>query len=200
MVKGNAEAFTKGMKALNRWKDGEVDLDSASSWGPDTLFVCDSLTGMGDAAINWSRAQNQAKLEDSDWQYTADAMNRQDKLTQMLMSLDCHVIITAHIRYLGGGGNQEIKTKDGAKQLKEVDSRTEGIGYPSALGRKLPTEIGRHFNTILEFEVNQLGKRQIRTKQAHNVRVKSAVVNIPDTLTIETGMYEFFKAAKGTSK
>lgn len=197
----SATALQKCMTALNKWtegtkdEEGYINLGAADSWGPETLLVLDSLTGMGDAAIAWSRETNNAKLTDSDWQYTADAMNRQDKLVQMLISLKCHVIVTSHIRFMGGGGTQ-VSTSGESKIKKELDSRVDGIGYPSALGQKLPPEIGRHFNTILQFEVDKLGNRKIRTKQASNIRVKSAI-NIKPELSIETGLYEYFKAAMG---
>ena len=101
-------AWARGMQMMNNWKTKEYDLGRALSWGPETLFVCDTLTGLGDAALNFSMAI----LKKDSWGGTGSAMEFQDKFTQMCQGLKCHFIMFCHIRYMGGGGQISIIDKD----------------------------------------------------------------------------------------
>ena len=128
----HADAFRQGMGLLNNWVLGDEKLGPAVDWGSETLFVLDSITGMGDACMNHTRVHMNI---DDDWKGTGAAMKLQDKFIQMLPALKCHVILFSHIRFMGGGGQQRITDKHGTTMIKEVDSNTEGKGFPSALGK-----------------------------------------------------------------
>src|SRR5262245_24276048 len=39
VVDGTATAFIDGLRMLDHWKYGDVDLGVPSTWGPDTIFV-----------------------------------------------------------------------------------------------------------------------------------------------------------------
>ena len=184
----DACAFPKGMALLNRWKQGDVDLGPSSKWGAETCLINDTITGLGDAAMNFAKSHE--NIED-DWRATGAGMRLQDKLVQMLVALDCHIIVNSHVRYMGGGGRRQEVSKDGqVKAIKEVDSNIDGQAYPSALGRVLPPTLGRHFNTILELKL--VGKhRKIRTIPEDRMNLKIPF-QIKDELPQETGMVEVF--------
>src|SRR5215471_588653 len=44
VIQGQPKAFVDGLKMLDRWKYDEVDFGVPSEWGPDTIFVLDSLS------------------------------------------------------------------------------------------------------------------------------------------------------------
>ncbi len=181
-------AFSRGMQFMNNWKTKEYDLGPALSWGPETLFVCDTLTGLGDASLNYAMAI----LKKDSWSGTGQAMESQDKFVQMCQGLKCHFIMFSHIRFMGGGGQTVIIDKDGQhKQTKEVDSNVDGIAYPSALGRKLPTQIARHFNTQLSWEIKGR-KRVVLTKGSEQLPLKIPM-NVPAELPQETALVTIFK-------
>lgn len=190
--RGIPESFTKGMRLLNSWKDKEVDLGTCNTWGPETLFVCDSLTGMGDAAKHWVMHLDN---ELDDWRATGKAMTLQDKYVQLCMSMRCNVIIFAHIRYMGGGGVQVTDMETKGEIRKEMDSDAEGQGFPSALGRILPRQIGRHFNTTLEWKI-KAQRRTIRTVPEDRITLKCPV-HLPQSLTQEGGLFQVIQAFKG---
>jgi len=181
-------AWARGMQMMNNWKTKDYDLGRAIEWGPETLFVCDTLTGLGDAGMNFA----QAILQKDAWSGTGTAMDFQDKFTQMCQGLKCHFIMFCHIRYMGGGGQISIVDKDGKHTYtKEVDSAVEGTAYPSALGRKLPTEIARHFNTQLSWELKNK-KRVVLTKGSEQLPLKIPM-NLPSELPQETALVTVFK-------
>jgi hypothetical protein len=183
-----ADAFTRGMALMNNWKAKDVNLGPSLSWGPETVLVNDTITGLGDAAFNFCMAHGDTKGDS--WRSIGAAMGLQDKLVQMLVALNCHTILNSHVRYMFGGGKKAVVDAHGQIEYKEVDSRTDGEAYPSALGRQLPPTIGRHFNSILELKL--VGKnRRIRTVPEDRMNLKIPF-KIKDELPQETGMVEIF--------
>ncbi len=181
-------AFARGMQFMNNWKTKEYDLGRSLSWGPETLFVCDTLTGLGDAALNFAMAI----LKKDNWSGHGEAMERQDKYTQMCMGLKCHFIMFSHIRFMGGGGQTLIIDKDGKhSHTKEVDSKVDGIAYPSALGQKLPPQIARHFNTQLSWELKGT-KRVVLTQGSKQLPLKIPM-DLPSELPQESALVTLFK-------
>lgn len=192
-----ATAFKKAMNLMSNWTDGDVKLGPATSWGLETLYVCDDLSGLGDSAMVFQRDLEKASISNTDWQYTAGAMRLQEKFVQLCVSLNCHVLINAHIKYMGGGGTKNITDAKGSNYKVEVHSQTEGTGYPSALGQQLPPMIGRHFNIVLETKTN--GKNRIlRTKPEMNVPLKAPLPrDFPEELPQETGLFRVMQAIIG---
>jgi hypothetical protein len=210
-------AFSNSMKLLSNWKMPErtingvlvpaYDLGSISTWTEKEILVLDSLTIMGNAIMRYNLGlnQNQPGFNDdrklhpypADW---GEAQNRQESVLEMLYSdqIKCNVIINAHIKRQGGGGQQVIEDKKnpGVKMIKELDS-DEGKGYPSALGRALPPKIGRYFNNMLYFYVDENGKRWISTAPRDNIDCKTSAPNkLKTQYPIETGLAEIFKVVR----
>jgi len=180
-------AFARGMQFMNKWKTKEYDLGRCSDWGPETLFVCDTLTGLGDAALNFAIAI----LQKDAWSAHGEAMERQDKYTQMCMGLKCHFIMFSHIRFMGGGGTISIVDKAGKQSTKEVDSKVDGTAFPSALGQKLPPQIARHFNTQLSWELKG-SSRKVLTKGSEKLPLKIPM-DLPSELPQETALVKVFE-------
>lgn len=189
---GMPTAFAKALNLLTNWKiAGEqgYDLGIPATWGKDTILVIDSLTLMSNASmrriiqLNGGRADTGGKPYQSDWGAAGQEI---EGVLQLLYSdsFKCHVIVTSHITMIGG----DEKTGAGAK------------GYPSALGQKLPTKIGRYFNTILLADIKGVGtnaKRIIRSAPEGMVEVKCPYP-IERELPLESGLRTFFKTALGT--
>jgi hypothetical protein len=183
------KAYTRGMALMNNWTTKTEDLGPASKWGRETLFVCDTITGLGDACISF--ATEILKVTD-DWQAVGAAMKHQGKYIQLLKALQCHIIVFSHIRYMGGGGVTQVVDKFGKVSIKEVDSRVEGNAYPSALGQILPPQIGRHFNVQLEWKL--IGS----TRKVATIPDKKMALKIPFDVKAEmdakTALVDIFAA------
>lgn len=182
-----ADAFTRGMALLNNWKTKDISIGPALGWGPETVLVNDTITGLGDACVNFAMV---GEAGGDEWRATGIGMRLQDKLVQMLVALNCHILLNSHVRYMFGGGKKAEVDKHGQLSYKEVDSRIDGEAYPSALGRNLPPTLGRHFNTVLELKL--VGKtRKIRTVPEGRMNLKLPF-KMKDELPQETGMVEIF--------
>ena len=178
-------AWPNSMQAMAKWPGYDKDI---MSLGPESLFVLDTITGAGDAAMNYAR--NILKIDDN-WRSVGEGMRLEDKLIQMLVSLGCHVIIFSHIRFMGGGGQKVIEDKGGTSFKQEVDSFSEGVGYPSVLGKQLPTQVCRHFNTVIEYKL--VGKnRKIRTVPEDRISLK-VPFDMKEELSQEHGLFEILK-------
>ena len=180
--KGMPSAFKKGLEFLTKW--GE--LGPVSSWGKDTILVIDSLSHMSNAALVYVLALNRRSGEhpwQSDW---GQAMDMVESVLKILYSdaIKCHVIVNAHITYVGG----------------EVNDKNQLIGakpYPNTLGQKLPPKVGQYFNTMLQADT--IGTRRvIRTQPNGELAVKSEILGLPKELPLESGLADFFKAAGQT--
>lgn len=174
-------AFKEGMQSLAKW-DGGIE-----SWGSDTVYVCDSLTMMGDAAMRYILYMNGRLMPNvapyqSDW---GEAMKKQEEYLQLLYSssISCHVVINCHVKMLG----------DLEKNEKGQTEETNIKGYPMALGRQLPPKVGRYFNNI--FYVQATGsRRQIYTQSRPNVELKNARPSkIKDRYPLDTGLAQIFE-------
>ena len=186
-----ATAYRRGMALMNNWITGDEKLGPAVEWGRDTLFVVDSITGMGDAAMHF--CTNVLNITD-EWKATGEAMGHQAMYAKMLIALKCHLIVFSHIRFMGGGGRIEITSKDGnLKSTKEVDSTVDGKQYPSVLGRLLPPQFGRHFNVQIKYHM--IGsQRKIRTVPLDDKMALKVPFKVRDELPQETGLKEIFEA------
>jgi hypothetical protein len=187
-------AFPRGMALMNNWIVGDENLGRASDWGPETLFVVDTITGLGSACMHF--ATDKLKIED-DWRATGGGMKLQGKYIEMLKGLKCHVIVFSHIRFMGGGGQVVTidKNHPGVISYKEVDSNADGTGYPSALGRILPTQVASHFNTQLHWRMKG-SRREISTEPDEKLVLK-VPFKMKSSMPQETGLVDVFEAYLG---
>jgi len=185
-----ATAWTRAMALLNNWETKSEKLGPPRDWGRETLFVCDTITGLGDACLGFAH-MGPEKIEDH-WRAVGAGMTHQSYYIQLLKAMRCHVIVFSHIRFMGGGGKTTIVDKHGQVSYKEVDSRVDGTAYPSALGQQLPPSIGRHFNCQLEWKL--VGRsRKVCTIPDTRMALKIPF-EVKDEMPIETALVDIFKA------
>lgn len=188
LPKGMPKAFPQGLAMLTRWKgkDG-VDLGAVSSWEKDTILVIDTLSHLSNSALVYILAMNGRSGEhpwQSDW---GQAMDMVEAILKILYSdsIKCHVIVNAHITYVGGEWNEDKKTIVGSRP------------YPNTLGQKLPPKIPQYFNTMLQCDSS--GTRKfIRTYANGELGLKSEILGIAKELPLETGLADYFKIAGQT--
>lgn len=178
MVGGAATAFIEGLKMLDRWKYGDVDLGVPAEWGPDTILVIDSLTFMSDAAWNF-REPLVPRSRDGKYDVRAVYKDAQDAISGVLALLTSeqfrtNVIVISHVRY--------VDNPDGTKK-----------GYPTAVGAALSPEIPRYFNSVALTQTGPGGKRQIQTAATAMIDLANpASFKMLPVLPIETGLATFF--------
>ena len=117
---GVPQSFTKSMEYLNKWTDGSVP----AQWGPETVFVLDSLTFLGDAAFNWAKSMNAGAKDPRQWFYTAQQAT--EDVIGLLTSEHFHtnVLVIAHVSW---------------SQKTDSNGVTLTKGYPASIGKPLTT-------------------------------------------------------------
>lgn len=170
-------AFVDSAKLMTQWTDGTTP----SEWGEKTIFVLDSLTTLGNAALAWATGLNPSAKDGRQW-YGAGQQGVENILG-MLTSEDFHanVIIISHVSYSEMQGNNK--------------------GYPSALGSALGPKIGKYFNTVVLAESSGSGmnaKRTIRVVPTDLIDLKTAApfAFTERSLPLETGMATLFAALR----
>ena len=178
VVDGLATAFIDGIRMLDRWKYGDIDLGSPAEWGKDVIVVLDSFTFMADAAFRF-REPLVPRSKDGKYDVRAVYKDAQDAVENVLAlltseSFRTNVIVISHVKY--------VDNPDGTKK-----------GYPTAIGSALSPQIPRYFNSVALAQTGPGGKRQIQTAATAMIDLANpASFKMLPTLPIETGLATFF--------
>lgn len=177
VISGTATAFIEGLRMLDNWKYGTVDLGNPAKWGKDVIVVLDSLTFMADAAFNF-REPLVPRSKDGKYDVRAAYKDAQDAIENVLAlvtseSFETNVIVISHVKY--------VQNPDGTKK-----------GYPTAIGSALSPEIPRYFNSVALTQT-VAGTRTIQTAATAMIDLANpASFKMLPTLPIETGLATFF--------
>ena len=154
---------------MDKWSDGI----KPSEWGPETIFVLDSLTFFAEAAFNWAKSMNPTAKDPRQWYGTA-----QDGVVHTLSVLtdsafNTNVIVYRHVSY---------------------QNRPDGTmkGFPSSVGQAIGPDIPTYFENMALCQIIG-GKRQIQTVPTALVDLKTpAAFKMAPAYPIETGLADFF--------
>ena len=180
----NPTAWTSFLSACESWED----LGGVESWDEKTVFVIDSLTHLGQAALRfaWSIGKKtSANPSQPDW---GTAMGQVENLLAKLYhtSVKCNVLVLSHVAY--------------------VTSENGGImkGMPEVIGNKLTPKIPTYFNNTFYLKsapsVNG-ATHWIHTIAKDRVAVKNTrPLILPPKLPVESGLFTIFQTLqKGNS-
>lgn len=183
----DGKGFSDAMKALDKWPDGS----KLSDWGPDTVFVIDSWSTLGELSMSNTQRINGSLGERPTLPQWGSAIDDMKAVLNGVMSeaVRCNVIIITHITYV---------TKEAEEGLKrDTQGAAESHPYPNALGSKFPTEMGKYFNTILGYKIQGSGpatRRTITTEPIGQLGIKTSIpLSAKKSYPIETGLADFFK-------
>jgi hypothetical protein len=182
---GVPNAYTRAVQALEKWDDGTIP----SEWGPNRVLVLDSLTFFGDAAYNWKDALNPSVKDKR--QIYGEAQGAVTDILGAITSPDfkTNVIVNTHVRWI--------------YQTDSQGNRNLVKGGPSSIGEALMDKIGTYFNNVGLFEATGSGpatKRAIRFSNTGLIDLKTSAVSMPTSpVPIETGLADFFKAARAAA-
>lgn len=177
--KGTPKAFVNFLAALDPDWDG---LGSIYDWGQDTVFVLDTLTHCSNAAMRLEVGLAGFAGKAPQIQHWGEAMRQVEEVLAMLYddAVKCHVIVNTHLTY--------VEQEDGT------------VGYPSAIGSKLPPKVGSYFNTTLLMRSRGSGqnaKKTISTMPEGLIEAKFPYPNPPRELPQATGLRDIFNIVKG---
>lgn len=182
MLDGQPRAYAHAWQKMEKWGDDT----SPKSWGPDKVFVLDSLTFLAEAAYNWAVGMNPGYKDPRLWY--GEAQDACENFLAMLTSdsFATHVVVISHVTW----------TDPGTGLFK---------GYPSAVGKALGPRIPTFFNHMLLAETTAVqgstnGKRTIRTAPSITVDAKTSAVNLGVALDQSEALAKFFEAARDGAK
>jgi hypothetical protein len=195
LVPGSATVWDRAADILTNWgaphfstkkPNASAKLGPLESWTSKEVLVIDSLSTLGNAALNKVLAMNGRlgqQPHQSDW-YGAQTLI--EGMLQMLYAeeVPCNVIINCHIKYIGD------------------ESKNEPIlGYPEAAGKALSPKVGRYFNSTVSMTTEGFGsmaKRVIITQSQPRLALKvSAPSWVKSKYPIESGLADLFKDLRG---
>jgi hypothetical protein len=198
-----AEAWPKALKLLSEWKTDTEDLGKLETWGPKDVLVIDSLTKMGDVAMNHHLQMNAALgavRTQNEWRRDIGAVQTMLKdVLQLLFDagLACNVVILSHIRM--------VDEKVAAGGTGQEGGSSNMVGYPSAVGASLSPQIPRWFDSVLVAKAEGSGssvRRKIYTQPqligGYVVNAKNAApLTVKKDYPLETGLADYFKDVRG---
>jgi hypothetical protein len=155
-----AKGFQDFVSSMGNWMEDGKSLGNIYSWGAKDVFVIDSLTFLGNMIMAHvlqlsGRAGQKPQIQDF-----GSAVDSQESIIETLYNpaVRCNVVVTAHLN------PQSDDMQGGVTKM-----------FPSALGKKLPTKIGRYFNTIVQVQKTGIGdkvKRELLTSNSHMTALK----------------------------
>lgn len=180
LIPRSAKAWQRAVGLLDKWDTDSAKLGPISTWGPQDILVIDSLTTLGNAAMNWVLAMN-ARLgqqpHQSDWYQGQQLL---EGMLQMLYDegIRCNVIVCCHVVYIGEEGRPDK-------------------GYPASLGKALSPKIGRYFNHMIMARSQGSGaavKHKIITNSTNLVELKTtSPFRVKAEYDLGTGLAEYFR-------
>jgi len=179
-IKGTPKAFNQAMKIMDHWRTEDEDLGCPADWGPDWIFVIDSLSRLCDAAYNYFEpiSGKGGRGQDKRAVY-GDAQKAIEKVLANVTGegFRTNVLVIGHLLY------QSELDPSGAEILK---------AYPQGVGQKLSPKIPQYFPSVVHF-YNKAGKRTLRTNSTPLLDLANPKpFEMSKEMPIETGLAEFF--------
>ena len=179
-----AEVWSKACGLLEKWKDGELDLGSITTWGVQDVLVVDSFTRLGESAMRFIQAMN-GRLNAHPYQ--SDYGEAQGLVKSFLEivsdpEVKCNVILNCHI--------QSVEDTDGVSR-----------DFPKAPGKAIAKDIATYFGSLLYITKTGVGtnvKRVLKTVPTGTLGVKNtAPFRVAPEYPIESGLASYFAAVRG---
>jgi len=171
---GIPKSFTRSLELMDKWTDGTVP----AKWGPEFIFVLDSLTFFSDAAYNWAKSMNPTAKDPRQWFYSAQQAVENTIAMLTAESFDTNLVVIAHVSW---------------------QDRPDGTmkGYPASVGKALGPTIPAYFDNMILCQTGIGNKRTIQTVPTALVDLKNpASFTMSPTLPLETGLATFFETLR----
>lgn len=173
---GMPKSFTRSLELLDKWSDGSIP----AKWGPEYVFVLDSLTFFSDAAYNWAKSLNPGTKDPRQWFYTAQQAVENTIAMLTADAFHTNVIVIAHVSWQD--------RPDGSMK-----------GYPASVGKALGPTLPAYFDNMILCQTGAGQKRTIQTVPTALVDLKNPASINPamlPTLPLETGLATFFETLR----
>lgn len=181
IMDGQPKAFMRAIKMMDHWKTDDEDLGAPATWGPNWIFVLDSLSRFCDAAYDF-REPLTPRGRTGQYDARATYGDAQDAVEKTLANLTSdgfktNVIVIGHLSYM------TVQDPSGADRIK---------AFPQGIGQKLSPKIPQYFPSVVHF-YNNGGKRTLRTNSTPLLDLANPKpFEMSKEYPIETGLADFF--------
>lgn len=178
-------AYGDAVRMMQHWKYGDTDLGSPADWGPDCIFVLDSLSRLCDAAYDFREPLTPRSEKTGLYDPRATYLDSQDAVENNLANLtsegfNTNVLVIGHVTYI---------------TLPDNTIR----GFPQGVGKALSPKIPQYFPTFL-LCTNEGGKRTIRTASTPLIDLANPKpFEMGKSYPAETGLASIFEVLTGRS-
>lgn len=177
MIVGAPKAFTGSLTLMTKWSDGT----NPAEWGPQNIFVLDSLSALGRAAFEWAKGMNPTTKDPRQWYGTAQKAVEDTISVLTSDAFRTNVIVISHVNM------QELP--DGTVK-----------GFANSIGKAQGAVLPRYFNTLLLAETMGSGaavRRTIKTVPTGTIDLKNpAPFTVDKELPLGTGLATIFEKLK----
>lgn len=203
IIPTKASMWPDMMTKLDNWKNDDpqrgtvCDLGALARWTERDVFVTDTLSALGQGALNFYQQMNGAlgaiRTSNEGRRDIGGAQALLRNYMQLLndSNLKCHVIVNTHITYVRADGSGTLVLGDNSDNVPTK-------GFPNAIGRAVSPEIPRYFGTVLLADTIGSGaatRRKLYTVTRGNINLKNvAPTNVPPEYDLDVGLAEYFKA------
>lgn len=180
IIVGTPKAFRDANELMTKWSDGTFP----SEWGPEYIFVLDSGSALGRAALAWAEGMNPLAKDHRNWYF--QAQQAIEKVLELLFSAEfkTNVLVISHVKL--------TELADGTMR-----------GYSNWIGSALGPIVPKYFNTMLLARSEGSGKtvrRYIETMSTNLIDLKNpAPFKIEQRYPLETGLATIFATLKDQS-
>ncbi len=210
--KGTPKAFRTAWRAVDEFTgiglDGkERSWGPATSWGSESIFAVDGISGMGEAGmlrILDMMGRTTVNRRKQEWGVVQTEIRQY--FDNLVSALSCHIYAIAHLKIVSprliepedNKGNNAGITEEVAQAVNEqFVELIPNVMRPTIPGQNLSRNFPGMFPMSLLFDtdtVNDVTKLVIRTTPQPTVVVKVPVAGLPSKLPIDTGLLTIFNA------
>lgn len=186
-----AKAYKAALRLTTKWSDET----KPSEWGPDKVFVVDTLNLLSTAAFNEAYSLSDTTRDARQW-YKA-AQNAIENYLAGLWSSDfkTNVLVLSHITDIP----LEVEYVKVAGQTQQQPvAGTSTKGFPTTIGQALSKHVAKYSNELWTVETRGFGpteKRVIITGGHARMNLGTAALNSKE-LPADTGLATLFKTLK----
>jgi hypothetical protein len=185
VVRVHPTVWNRAMSLLDSWKTESENFGPIQAWTPRDVLVIDSLSALGNAAMDSVCAMN-GRLGEKPYQSDyGDAQRMLEGFCQRLADehVNTNVVVITHLK--------ETEDDVGVKRR-----------LPNTVGKAFSSVIGRYFNSVALAMTKNRGKGNevhvIVTKSTGGVELKSsAPLRVKAEYGITMGLAEYFRDEQG---
>ncbi len=177
---------------------GNADLGAPRTWGPDTVFVLDSITSLCRSGMRLALALSNGSTREG--RHIGILQDEVEPALELFVSpfLNCHRIAIAHLKLVSPKAETGYPDETPLqKQVKRERAALEETGYFTDIpGLQLARRTATLFSTALLYELNGKGEAVIRTKPIKGFTVKVPAL-VADPLPAATGLLTIIESMNG---